>query len=84
MSERLQISLSFPSFGFYGALNLTGDMTAWSFTDKTWPIEGAKAERMVRFTGAKGSETWRFWVSCRAAQICRGCCSIHNTGACNN
>lgn len=63
VSERLQISLSFPKFGFYGAMNFTGDMLGWSFTNKTWPAKVSQTERIVRFTGGEGSETWRIWVS---------------------
>lgn len=62
--ERLHIILSFPRPGFYGAMNVTGDMLAWSLTNKTWPAGGKKAERIARFTGADGSNSWNIWVGC--------------------
>ncbi|CAL8467649.1 g7187 [Coccomyxa elongata] len=61
-AQRLHISLSFPRPGFYGALNVTGDMLAWSLTNRTWPAHGNKAERIARFTGADGSNSWSIWV----------------------
>lgn len=63
-ARRLHISLSFPRPGFYGAMNVTGDMLAWSLTNRTWPADGKKAERIARFTGADGSNSWSIWVSC--------------------
>lgn len=62
--ECLQISLSFHKPGFYGAMNFTGDMLAWSFTNKTWPAANREVWRIVRFTGDVGSEEWQFSVSC--------------------
>jgi hypothetical protein len=61
--DRLHMAMTFPRSGFYGALNVTGNLLAWSFSPKTWPPGTDGVERVVRFAGAQGSEQWGFWVS---------------------
>ena len=61
--RRLQIQLVMPAPAFYGAMNISGDLRAWSFTDFVWPDQAGEVFRMVRFAGSEGSELWSFWVT---------------------
>ena len=63
MKERISVRIDLPRPGFYGAMNISGNGLAWSFTDKTWPASSAGMERVVRYVGAQGSERRSFWVS---------------------
>lgn len=60
------MQLAMPAPAYYGAMNVTGDLRAWSFTDVTWPDQGMEVSRMVRFAGSEGSERWKFWVTAPA------------------
>jgi len=60
--HRLHMQLRMPAPAFYGAMNFSGDLRAWSFTDFTWPDQEHEVSRIVRFAGSDGSELWNFWV----------------------
>ena len=60
--QRLHMQLHLPAPAFYGAMNFSGDLRAWSFTDIRWPDQADKVSRVVRFAGSDGSEMWNFWV----------------------
>ena len=61
--RRVHMRLVMPAPAFYGALNVSGALRAWSFTDFTWPDQAGEVSRMVRFAGSEGSELWSFWVT---------------------
>ena len=64
------MQLRLPAPAFYGAMNFSGDLRAWSFTNMTWPDQTHELSRIVRFAGSEGSELWSFWVApCVAAKI---------------
>ena len=56
------MQLAMPAPAYYGAMNVSGDLRAWSFTNFTWPDHTMEVSRMVRFAGSEGSEEWNFWV----------------------
>ncbi len=60
--HRLHMQLRLPAPGFYGAMNFSGDLRAWSFTNMTWPNQTREVSRIVRFAGSEGSGLWSFWV----------------------
>ena len=57
------MQLAMPAPAFYGAMNFSGDLRGWSFTDLEWPDQAEEVSRMVRFAGSDGSEVWSFWVT---------------------
>lgn len=57
------MQLRLPAPAFYGAMNFSGDLRAWSFTNMTWPDQTHELSRIVRFAGSEGSELWSFWVA---------------------
>ena len=59
---RLHMQLSTPVPAFYGAMNISGDLRAWSFTGKVWPDQAGQVSSIVRFAGSAGSEQRNFWV----------------------
>ena len=61
--QRLHLQLSTPAPAFYGAMNISGDLRAWSFTGKVWPGQAGQVSSIVRFAGSGGSERRNFWVS---------------------
>ena len=76
------MQLSMPAPAFYGAMNFSGDLQKWSFTDFEWPDQAEEVSRMVRFAGSDGSEVWTFWVTLPHKYITIILCQDMNEDSC--
>lgn len=69
---RLHLRLQLPGAGWFGALNFTGSLHDWSWTQHY--RSGGRRERgpgwrVVRFAGNADSERWDFWVDASGGML---------------
>ena len=60
--HRLHMRITYPKAGLHGSVRMSGHLLGWSLTGMSWPKGHEERTRVVRFSGAAGSELWDFWV----------------------